>query len=723
MRVTGPILSFERKPRTYNKVVLLSPGLGLLLWSVAAPFQDQTISFAEHGAPLSRVMPRLAEATRMPLVVSAALRQEVVCIDVHDVTVKALMARLAEVTAGGWTASKDGNIYLEPSGVVRARRHAEETAFRSQMLAKALRPATPKPAAKPGEDQEDDTALPLPLVSLLRGIGASTLAAIPNDTRIVYSTQPTPTQLSLDPSAFEAFTALAAERNQRIEEEQKQLAAAAQGRDVSDLVQGKLGSTVQKLLLIVTRQDHDGEPVQLQIEFRGYDAKGKTMPVASGILQALEEPPAVEAHEPRLPLSHETTLLLQFEKALMIIRPQVEGFDLRQRNAVNTTRYQMAPTVRAEAMSRAFAPDQFDPLAYGGDFLISLAEAKPCQLVAVLPDTIVYLHHLADDGPPAQDLVLASLRRDCTMSVTNSNEWLCIMPRDSSASERSRVDRASLARVMREAQGDGYLTFDRVLELSTLGFGLDGDSVKLEWGELAGGGFSQVFQEDWPTVELFRSLDDSQRSVLAQSGQLGFRFLTPEQVGLIRRMIYRPEDDAYVALTADNPQAQPPQAGILAQGGPPDDEGDDYRTEPTEIAPNDLPRDGYITLSDASEAVVFADQGGPSATSAFNSMPLRVPSFASRVARTLVPAWAPTTSFKVDHIRVGTRRTLRFQIYVAKDVFRLSGIFGYSFPPGQGTSLDALPKSIKDAVDAAVERLKQRPPPQARDGSSAVPPL
>ena len=677
-----------------------------------------TISFTERGAPLAKVIPRLAETTNLHLAVAVALKKEVVCIEVHDVTVKALMDRLAQVTGAAWTAAEDGIVYLGPSPSVRAAQRAADLAYRTERLSKALA-YVPPPKQKPkdGQDAEEAPTMPPALAALLRGIGAPTLAAIPNDTRVVFSTRPTATQEPLDAQAFDVFARLAADQNRQYDEVRKQIAAGGitqqQLEGLPDLPERIVG-TPEKLLLIVGRADQMGQPVQLHVELRGYDAQGKVLPVATALLAKSDVSADSDTQGERINISHETRQLAQLQRAL-----RLTGIDEpRFQPDLNSVRFQMAPALRAEATERVFAPDRFDPLAYGDDFLIGLARARQCQLVACVPDTLLSFHHQADDEATTPAEVLFRLQQESSIAVTLDGGWLCLAPRDSDAAELRRVDRTDLARVMRELRADGYLKLDRVLEMSAANMELDLDGVAFEWSEMANASVLQAFGEDWPTVALYASLDDAQRSTLHQTHQLSFRYLSDQQAAFVRHIIYRPEDDNYVSLEHDTPAIQATIGANQAQTG---DEPDDYRSEPTEIAPNGLPRDGYITLDDSTEPVVYADQGVNSTIHSPYSMPMRVKVFAARTARTLVPAWAPTTTYKTDRIHIGTRRTLAFRIYVAKNVYRPSAIFGFDFPPGEVLTLDTLPDDIKNAVEIAVEGLKNRPPPPSRDFGGAPP--
>ena len=618
--------------------------LGLLvLVAIGAHGQAQappTISFTERGAPLAKVMPRLAEVAKLHLAVTVALRKEVVCIDVHDVTVKALMDRLAQVTAGAWTEAKDGTIYLGPLPSARAAQRVADVAYRTEQLAKALAFVPPKQKQKDGQDNEEEPSVPPALAGLLRGIGVKTLAAIPNGTRVVFSTRPTATQEPLGGQAFEVFAQIARESNAEVDESTEQTKAGLlteEQRNDLEVLRGRITNAPVKLLLIVGRDDSMSEPVQLHVELRGYDSQGKALQVCTALLSLPEIAAETDVHEERINISHETRQLAQLQRALRITVTEADPSDERLQTNPNNVRFQMAPSLRAEATERVFAPDRFDPLAYGDDYLMALAASKQCQLVACVPDTLLYLHQQAGDAATTPAKVLFRLQQDSSIAVTLAAGWLCIAPRDSDAVEARRVDRADLARVMRKLQTNGYLKLDEVLEMSAANMALDSEGVTFEWCEMASAWFFPAFGEDWPTVALFSSLDEAQRSALLQSHQLGFKYLTDAQASLVRHMIYRTEEDFFISLEHETPAAPAPIGANPVQTGSASDEPDDYRSEPTEIAPNGLPREGYITLSDSMDQVVCAVQGVNNPSHWGYSIPLRVPSFAGRVARTLVP--------------------------------------------------------------------------------------
>src|SRR5579872_1047559 len=69
------------------------------------------VTFEEPAAPLLRLMPDLAAATHLPLHVTHAIENEVLLVDVRDVTVDELLKRIAQATGGTWSQAKDG-MYL-----------------------------------------------------------------------------------------------------------------------------------------------------------------------------------------------------------------------------------------------------------------------------------------------------------------------------------------------------------------------------------------------------------------------------------------------------------------------------------------------------------------------------------------------------------------------------------------------------------------------------------
>jgi len=681
--------------------VLLSQTLGLVFALCAVP---STVTIVEPGAPLSRLMPRLAQATGQPLAVSEALRKEVLCLDVHDAPVEELLRRIAQVTAGAWAASKDGLTYLQPSGAARARQHAEDIAFRTKVLTKALAAPPKTPTSKTPDDQEADSNLEPEVIALLRTIGPSELAAIADESRIVYSTSPTAAQVQLSDDAFATYAVLASAQNEKAERLKKLAASGKLSREQIDDAMLSQAVSLQpaKVLLIVSRQDAAGAPVALDVELRGYDEHGVATTLSSGVLGGLTQPSPEARDEAPIKLSPEAAKILTLERDLFQLRFDTSGrADLGK--SVETE------AARAEAVRLLFAPDRFDPTAFRGELVIGMAKARHLQLVALLPDSLGYFLQSIGEKECKPADVWAGISQSSDLAATQEGGWLTILPRNSPQVEARRVDRADLARVMCELAGDRYVTLDRVIELSRLGIVRD-DDVANTWCVLARSPAAQALFEDWPFVELFRSFDDAQRAELSRSGRLGFRSLMPEQIALLSRLIYGPRDQSPNLEVADAQVAGPNS----------DSEGDTYRSEPTEVAPHGLPLDGYLTLTDRQDQVVIADQGKSTAPWGSVSFPLRTASFAARAARTLVPEWAPTAGFKVDRLSVGSRRTFMIQVYVAQGVYRRGSVYGFSFPEGPPVGISGLPKEIRDMIDAAVDRLRKRGPPPA--DTQGVPP-
>src|SRR5579871_336254 len=277
--------------------LLVLLGFSLLLGARTQAPEQGTVTFSEPAAPLSRLMPRLADVTKQPLKVSKAMETDVVCVSVHDVTVTDLLKKVADATGGMWTQS-DGAYYLSPSVGGRETIKARSLKARAAKLAidlKKMDPSNqkPKPKATPGQPDvsmfQGDTGDPV-FYQLLTAIGPQQLATLLTGDRVVLSTRPTARQYPLpvgDDVLANYIQRHNAEADRAAEKAKRQAGAGdADGGEGPPMPTGfsgfgnhdRINGHVEKALLIITRSQGivsimgNGE---ISAELVLYDAAGK----------------------------------------------------------------------------------------------------------------------------------------------------------------------------------------------------------------------------------------------------------------------------------------------------------------------------------------------------------------------------------------------------------------------------------------------------------------
>lgn len=671
-----------------------------------------TVTFTDHGSCLSKLVPELGAATGLKLAVAGAIKNEVACLRVENAPIKEVLDRLAHVAGAAWTAETDGTFILGPSIPARTAQRNSDIEFRKRLFSELLNPSKQKLAdsSPRAEDSEDSPQIGPELAAVLRRLGPQVLAAIPQGSRYVYASSPTDMQLPLPPDAIALFTKVMNDSNERMRRQIKDIAAelTAEQRAQLPLATPKLDRTPTKVLLILTRDEQAGAPQHLDVELIGFDNAGGLIPGSVGVLTA-----QASEHESSeslaLPVTRELRQLIQLEKSSRAFAGRFSAGQSPMSDS-SPKRFQIDPVVKAEATARTQDPVAFDPLAYSGDLLVALAERRHLQLVSLLSDQCTYIAHQADEGKPTAEGVLDQLRSDATLTVSLSDGWFTIAPVDSDRCERERVDRKTLARLAKELHDTRLMGLPWVQEVALCGLQSDRDSVLTEWLELASPTAWVILGQDWDAARLFALLDERQRKALA-TGHLPLSGLSATQADLVAHMVYGPKSSDYDRLQVESP-TQPNGDGAADEG---------YFAEPTEVAPAGLPPNGYLEMEVKRVPVVHPVNKEGEMLSPALAMPMTAAVFAVRVARNMVPGWAPIVAFKTDQLELGTQTFVTLRIHVASRTYREGFLEGYDFPASKPLGIAGLPEEFHTAIDKAVERLKATPRPPRRDAGQ--PPL
>jgi hypothetical protein len=364
---------------------MLSLAAAALAFSI--PQSSQIDVFSQPGVRLPAVVAALSAKTGRALTLDASFRNEVAVIDVTDVSVDDLMARLATASSGVWVKQSDGSERLMPDGPMRQREEVALLAARRktiqdglaelrknvqeqtrEVLASANRPGG---GAEPDDDEASVDLGTLITHHIALQFGESVLQLRPGE-RVVYSTQPTAAQRAWNPQGVPPALMNAFVRDLNLEE----------GR--------RLGA----LWVIVKRQRGDlGADPQITMQFLAVDNTGQgvdggmygfgrnrgfevAMAVAAEATAesgdvALEDltpaRPAPSEPMPQLPepkWSREYTLVGQFGAAMM--------------------RGNLSPETRdgRNVLSR---PDRWDPMQFVyGEQLVFIARNTGRDFVSVL---------------------------------------------------------------------------------------------------------------------------------------------------------------------------------------------------------------------------------------------------------------------------------------------------------------------------------------------------
>ena len=702
----------------------------------SAPNPALKVTFSEPAAPLSRLMPHLAELTKLPLKVTKAMETEVVLVSVHDVTADELLKRIAAATGGKWGQSEN-TYYLSPSTGAREALKGRAFNARAVKLAvdlKKLDPANKKPDVKPTPGQIDMSMMmgargDAVFYQLLSAIGPRQLAGMLPGDRAVLSTKPMGRQYSLPP-CDEAIAAYIARRNKEADKaaaktnngtEDGDVAASATGFNPFGPAQPVKGRPA-KVILILTRTEGIGAIIgngELSCELVLYDAAGKELSRDSANLgsffdsdemqelMATSTGKATPTTDPQLEVSPATK---QFTKYLRSM----------QMGAGQNPSGGMSADLQKQMRDRLMHPEAFDPVAYPADLLAAYAKAKNLQLVASLPDSFgVWLISLMMSSTTSAR-VEKKLSNDTGLVIDVADGWLTIAPGDFRSEPMNRVD---LANILASLSGETNPSIDQLAAAALAGLG-DPDHGMLPelWMALASPGLATLFAEDWDMLRVYGALSADQKAVLSSAKRLSVTALTEPQKAQLERMIYG-ASSGISFFTGEAPlhvEAKRDEGSILGaadsmfsdaleQYGVDGESSKDYRGEPTEVAPNGLPAGAAITLKMGSSQVLEPEIKDKSTTAATAyNQPMGVEQLAGMVAMKDSPQFAQMSSYlpAFNRVKIGTKRSLHFRIYVSADSFKVSTLSDCAFPPGESYALNNLPGALQKKFDEALKQLR-----------------
>lgn len=709
---------------------------------------DAKVTFSEPAAPLVRLMPRLADATKLPVKVSPAMATEVVCVAVHDVTARDLLEHIATATGGEWTQSS-GAYYLGPSNSAREALKQKAYAARTVLIAKDLKsldPASKKPD-EPKDSQPGAVVIghlfgnqgdPV-FFQLLSAIGAQQLASLLPGDRAVLSSRPTPKQYPL-PNCDEIITAYVRRVNADIDK-----AAANGGSDDGDDEGGppvqmpwatgnkKITRPPAKVDLVLSRTEGlmsmiGGGGVSADLVL--YDAAGKEIHRDHANVGSFD---AGELAEMMTGAQHATT---SQPEAPLQLSDETKQF-VKLVNSMNQPgKKTMTEEARRTIVDHLMHPDLFEPLAYPADLLQAYAKAKDLQLVASLPDAFSAWLMLLMGASTTPKSVEHRLDVDTDLVTDRTAGWLTISPGNPSSEPISRAD---LAKIVAGLYHQKNPSIDLLAEAALAGLGDPEHGMLPEfWLALVDPSQAMLMAQDWPMLRLYGTLSSDQRSYLAAGRPLQLSNMSDNQRAMVERMVYGADsglqmfgNDAPLRVEAkrDNSVlggAEDMFSDTLADFGYDGQSPNDYRGEPTEAAPNGLPGATTIRLKVTTSQVLQIEPKGKDVDSMpYYNQPMQVEQIASFVAMRDSPQFSQMSAYfpTFDHVRLGTQRHLHFRIYVSDESFKSSTLSDASFPENSSYSLSALPGDLQTKFDKTLKEMREayRNAGSGDDGGAAPP--
>jgi hypothetical protein len=434
---------------------------------------DRKVTVRLDAMPASRALRELSAKTGLKLETAGEAGLDVILLRVHDMPLADLMRRIADATACQWTKMRSTYMLTRAAKTVRQQDQAD-TVRLAVYLRKALDERLPAPQEGLLSKEAVDAALAklktssdaikqakgkVPqslyveqekLVSafspiqklfrrLIRTIAPETIAALPANVRVTYSTYPTRLQQALGPKAKDLL-------RQFIQEENHLIAAFAkmESGDAESLSRslGRYSPYRVPIVepctaeLVVMRWT--GGVVEIGVS--AYDADGFAVEQAGYSL-------LVEITDPQ-PL------------------PKPDAWQDASWDVSDRTRALAVLSSQARSVTKVdpiFAdPANVDPLSFHAQDLVSqIADALHADVVACLPDWMAGLLEQAVD-PTKTKL------GDAAKAVKSEIRWdlkdgvLTVTPNFPSIARQDRLDREPMSRVIAKTAKAGIVTLDDV---------------------------------------------------------------------------------------------------------------------------------------------------------------------------------------------------------------------------------------------------------------------
>lgn len=663
----------------------------VLLFAVVAlgqdpPAQDlaKSITFSSLAAPAQRLVSDLGAKAGLKLDVSPQVAPDVLFVQASEVKLKDLLERIAQAVNGEWATESDGTLRLiRPAGnanrEIAAEREEKVAALRAELKryfdSQNKPPAKPgaNPAQKPTDEEAQEMAIAMMggdgakhILPLLQRIDVADLV-LEHDGRIVYSSNPTRMQRRL-PGNLEPIVAdMVRAHNEEIaarkanpddppDEEMRQWLEFAKqfgfDRDPKPL-QGRPA----KLLLVAEQPELYGG---LSLSLRLYDQAGKVA-IESGMNMGFQGflRTAVAMNKPAAAPDKEDHAI-DFSDTTKELEGIFKSF------TAMSNRAKMSAALEA----RLLRPDVYDPLSFSiSDSLVSIAKYKKLNVVASLPDSFTsFMEMFAAKGGTVNGF-LADLESSEQVKATKKDGWLVVQPKHPVQARRERVDRPALARLLAAAKKNGLASLDDIAAYAlTSPSPYEGSAAMPYLMLFAPNAMQQGMMglSDWNALRLYGTLNQAQRQNLASGGRIAIGSLGPNQQALLSRMVF----GAKANLKVQDPNAKPKEElgifDIIRTAMPGQGGGNDFREEPTEVMPNGLPGQGYLSGTFRTEPIGKSEGSDPmlmfGALGPDELAMLRY--FKEDPKLSAVAGMMPS----IDRMRLGERTNILLKVFVAEDV-------------------------------------------------------
>ena len=692
-----------------------------------------TLTYSTVAKTADVVLAEIAQKAGLQIETTADAKKHVLVVHVTDAPIDAVLDRIATVTSSRWNRIGERRV-LQPDTNARKREQSAQTAKRAEDIRQGLE-ALRKQLAKDPKNS--------PVVSFM-GFGGSTLgspaaralaklafmldpnevARLATGSRVVFATSPNRMQRPMRGGQVDAIlNALVAEHNEYVDEaiqQRQEMRERFAEMDENmggymDLVFGntepkKFESAPSKAVLVVSSENSflfagSGTQVELKV----YDQQGRaiaqaevplaTSPFQAAMLGAMSEEGEEEEEPDPEPSEEDLTLVELSEQSLLFI--QLESMFEASGEGMS-----------AELLALMSSPTQHDPLSFSqSDALISIAKAKRLNVVANLPDgamTNVFVAREVKEGATVGQ-ALAMFAASDDLAVKQEDGWFVVMPSDPVAARDLRQDRAALEQLAAAKARDGSVGLDALAAFALRSPPpVQNGSAMLYLITFAPNVLQGIMGDtmDWDMLRFYGGLMASVKAALLRGDTVPFRALGPQSRRQLETMAFGAGANILPADGLAERDSQPMFMQMMRRFMPGGDK--DFTSEPTEVMPNGLPPDGYVTLQATELPVVAPEHGIGASMFGVGAMgPAEVAMMQFFTDADDDPSFMPEG---LDRMRLGQRRKLTFTFMLSPEAGLSKSLLDDKFAKNPRiVSISNLPPSFLALVAAEKEKLKNSP--------------
>lgn len=685
------------------------------LTSGLALTQQPEFDYTADAIPLSKALSELSKISGTKLLASDGLATEPIVMRLKHVTPKEVMDRLAVEFVADWVPTKEG-LQLTQTAESTAAFQKGLAARRLAAFQKSMEDLVPIMKSPPMEETEaqriaiaytkmlveersnsyigNSTATRITLsnrtadmrllAAMVMAIGAEKLSAL-SAGKHVFSLDPTSVETRIENFDTTMVDQYVSQRNmlaKALEASKRDDAYDGYGNTAMFSAQKMARGPVRPLIEVESDPDSEGVWLYLQV----YDNDGTYLASVDYQLGNILKP---------------AQFMVERAKAAAASRNELE-INLPPPNAELVTRYSGREPVVAPLSSDAsnflMHPEEKDPFSIAfSKILIEQSERENRNLIATAGDSQMLFPRLVGKNQVKASIYETSLTGFMQVRYERPEGWLLVHATNPIKSSSLRLKREAIGDFVRAWFNNGYLSIEDWAQLATEMKPNDPGLLPIFYWNMLKGERGMAYENDWNALRLYGSLSNDQVGQLSAGRSLVFHTLSPEQQDDLRRLVY------------ESGSLMPRSNEVV---DPRDNSGSKHLTgidtQPFESVPNGIPPDSVLTAKTDKKTQLFVRGGLESNIE--REMDL------NQIASMLVqdqdgPPRGPREDFKIQTVRIGTIRTITFDLALSDRIQMESQLREDHFAPGDPIPVaqlkDRLPKDVWDKLEMQMKKVRE----------------